>query len=147
LAREEFVAAGPGGGRWVEPKAEHSSGFCRKHRRLIAHRQDPVEPVAAERFDGLRDPVKPDGNRAVAPWIFKHMAAVRGEREIDAKPPRGLRENPDLVTGRGGEEQEPAGHCSYFRAAGLLKRRTSRQAGQRAVRRPRRVRSPGCRPV
>ena len=147
MAREEFVAAGPGGGRWVEPKAQDSSGFGRKHRRLVAHCEDPVEPVAAERFDRLRDPVKPDGNRAVAPWIFKHMAAVGGEREIDAKLPRGLRENPDLVTGRGGEEQEPAGHYPYFRAAGLLKTRTSRRAGHGTVRRPRRVRSPGCRPV
>ena len=52
----------------------------------------------------LRDAVELHGNGAIAPRIVEDVAAIGGQREVQAHAARGIRKDADLVTGGSGEE-------------------------------------------
>jgi hypothetical protein len=104
LAREKFVIAGTGGRGQMERNAEHLRRRGRQNRGTVPHCGNTIETQPAKHIDGFGNAVELHRNSAVAPGIFEHVAAIRGQRELDPQPARGIGEDPDLVAGSGGKQ-------------------------------------------
>ena len=72
--------------RRMERNSERCGHLGRQHRGRISDRRDRVERRPRKRFERRRQVAKPHWDRAVAPRILEHMAAIRRQRQIHAQP-------------------------------------------------------------
>ena len=94
----------------MKAEAKHRGGFGGQDRRLVAHCGDSIEMHSAQAGHRFRDAIEFHCYSAVAPRVFHHVTAVRGQREINSKAARGIGKNPDLISRSRGEEEQVARH-------------------------------------
>src|SRR5205807_101647 len=75
-----------------------------------------VTAESAQDVERLGHAIEFHGNSTIAPGVFKHVAAVRGQREVEAETARSVGEDADLVAGGGREKEEMLRHCFYCQA-------------------------------
>lgn len=104
LARALLVACGcsrPGG---MDGEIERRGGSRGDDRRPVAKGNDSVEPTCPRRVDDRLDRsvliMKPDGDGAILPRIFQHVASIGREDQLDAKLLGGVTEGTRLIARR-----------------------------------------------
>jgi hypothetical protein len=121
LARQILVMARAHGGRRMEWDVQHARGFRSQYGGHVAHSRHRVKAPPAQGVQRSWNIAKPHRDGAIAPRIFEHMAAIRGQREIHVQAPRRLGENANLVAGSRRKQQEPCQRHSSVRSDSMVR--------------------------